>query len=161
MQVAAIQQQDLVMVGGGHAHALALRMLAMRPVAGLRITLISPNSHTPYSGMLPGLIAGHYTFKETHIDLARLCQWAGVRFIECAVTALNPEEKRLSLAGRPPLAYDLLSLDIGSQPELDSVPGAREHALPIKPVAELWQTWQRWTAQLSGQEGQVAVVGGG
>ena len=52
-------QRDLVLVGGGHAHALALRMLAMRPLAGLRITLVSPSSHTPYSGMLPGLIAGH------------------------------------------------------------------------------------------------------
>ena len=53
-------QRDLVLVGGGHAHALALRMLAMRPIGGLRVTLVSPSSHTPYSGMLPGLLAGHY-----------------------------------------------------------------------------------------------------
>ena len=149
------------MVGGGHAHVLALRMLAMRPIAGLRITLVSPHSHTPYSGMLPGLIAGHYDFKETHVDLARLCQWAGVRFIECAVTALNPEQKLLTFADRPPLAYDLLSLDVGSQPELDSVPGARKHAVPVKPVAGLWQTWQNWMEKLGGQQGRVAVVGGG
>ena len=63
-------------------------MLAMQPIAGLRITLISPASHTPYSGMLPGLVAGHYSFEQTHIDLARLCQWAGVRFIAAEVTAL-------------------------------------------------------------------------
>ena len=93
--------RDLVLVGGGHAHALALRMLAMRPIAGLRITLISPASHTPYSGMLPGLVAGHYSFAQTHIDLARLCQWAGVRFIAAEVTALDPQQRRLSLLGRP------------------------------------------------------------
>ncbi len=55
MKPAIELQRDLVFVGGGHAHALALRMLAMRPVRGLRISLISPASHTPYSGMLPAL----------------------------------------------------------------------------------------------------------
>ena len=148
-------------MGGGHAHALALRMLAMRPISGVRITLVSPASHTPYSGMLPGLIAGHYCFEETHIDLARLCQWAGVRFVQSSVTALDPDQRLLSVAGRPPLAYDLLSLDIGSQPELDSVPGAREHAVPVKPVAGLWQNWQRWQEETDGQEARIAVVGGG
>lgn len=157
--------KDLVFVGGGHAHALALRMLAMDPIAGLRITLVSPASHTPYSGMLPGLVAGHYTFEETHIDLARLCQWAGVRFIASQVTALDPALKTLTLSGRPPIQYDVLSIDIGSQPELDSVPGARAHAVPVKPVAGLWQRWRqlqgRVAAQQPGTEYRLAVVGGG
>ena len=100
-------RRDLVLVGGGHSHALALRMLAMKPVAGLRVTLVSPASHTPYSGMLPGLVAGHYSFEETHIDLVRLCQWAQVRFIAAEVTALDTARRSLSLAasssstGRP------------------------------------------------------------
>ena len=100
MQVQPELQQDLVLVGGGHSHALALRMLAMEPIAGLRVTLISPASHTPYSGMLPGLVAGHYSFEQTHIDLARLCQWAGVRFLVAEVTALDPANKCLSLSGQ-------------------------------------------------------------
>jgi selenide, water dikinase len=156
-------QQDLVLVGGGHSHALALRMLAMKPLAGLRITLISPASHTPYSGMLPGLVAGHYSFEETHIDLTRLCQWAGVRFIESEVTALDPANKKLTLAGRPDIEYDLLSIDIGSQPELDSVPGARAHSVPVKPVAGLWQRWRELEARLAAmdQPHRLAVVGGG
>ena len=160
----ATLSRDLVLVGGGHAHALALRMLAMRPVEGLRITLVSPASHTPYSGMLPGLLAGHYRFEETHIDLARLCQWAGARFIAGEVTALDPAARRLSLAERPGLRYDLVSLDIGSSPELDSVPGAREHAVPVKPVAGLWQRWQALLMRLEqqvGRELRIAVVGGG
>jgi len=158
-------RRDLVLVGGGHAHALVLRMLAMRPIAGLRVTLISPTSHTPYSGMLPGLVAGHYSFEQTHIDLARLCQWAGVRFIAAEVTALDPQQRRLSVSGRPPVDYDLLSIDIGSQPELDSVPGARAHATPVKPVAGLWQRWQelraRVLANVTGSDHRIAVVGGG
>jgi selenide,water dikinase len=158
-------RQDLVLVGGGHSHALVLRMLAMKPIGGLRITLVSPASHTPYSGMLPGLIAGHYTFEQTHIDLARLCQWAGVRFIAAAVTAVDPDHQTLTLAGRPSIDYDLLSLDIGSQPELDSVPGARLHAVPVKPVSSLWQRWQALYERIQalGAAGQyrVSIVGGG
>ena len=165
MQAVAQLRRDLVLVGGGHSHALALRMLAMRPIEGLRITLISPDSHTPYSGMLPGLVAGHYSFEETHIDLARLCQWAGVRFITAAVTALDPVSRRLSLAGRPPVDYDVVSLDIGSQPELDSVRGARGHAVPVKPVAGLWQRWRELEGRIAAHEGtddlRIAIVGGG
>lgn len=158
-------RRDLVMVGGGHSHVLALRMLAMKPIAGLRITLISPNTHTPYSGMLPGLIAGHYSFEQTHIDLARLCQWAGVRFIAGEVTAIDPHTRRLSLSGRPPISYDLVSIDVGSQPELDSVPGAAQYATPVKPVSGLWRRWQELLARIErgGSETgfRIGIVGGG
>ena len=71
--------KDLVLIGGGHAHAIALLQLAMAPIAGLRITLINRGTLTPYSGMLPGLIAGHYTDEESHIDLLPLCKRLGVR----------------------------------------------------------------------------------
>jgi selenide,water dikinase len=165
VQVATELHRDLVLVGGGHSHALALRMLAMQPIAGLRITLISPSSHTPYSGMLPGLIAGHYSFEQAHIDLARLCQWAGVRFIAAEVTGLDASQRRLSLADRPDIDYDMVSIDIGSQPELDSVPGARAHATPVKPIAGLWQRWQelhgRLTERNADEEFRISVVGGG
>jgi selenide, water dikinase len=154
--------KDLVLVGGGHAHALVLKMLAMAPIEGLRITLISPASHTPYSGMLPGLVAGHYSFEQTHIDLARLCQWAGVRFIAGHVTAINRAQKTLSIAGRPAIGYDVLSLDVGCEPELDSVPGARQFATPVKPVSGLWQRWQALLQRAGGEAPvRIAVVGGG
>tara|TARA_R110002073_G_scaffold58550_2_gene148247 strand:+ start:3020 stop:5239 length:2220 start_codon:yes stop_codon:yes gene_type:complete len=158
-------QRDLVLVGGGHSHVLALRMLAMRPIAGLRITLISPASHSPYSGMLPGLVSGHYCFEESHIDLARLCQWAGARFVTAQVNAIDTTVRRLSLAGRPAISYDVVSLDIGSEPELDSVPGARDYATPVKPVAGLWQRWQalyeRVVTRAEHEHFHIAVVGGG
>ncbi|MEM8660909.1 MAG: FAD-dependent oxidoreductase, partial [Pseudomonadota bacterium] len=157
--------KDLVLVGGGHSHAIVLRILAMRPVAGLRITLVSAASHTPYSGMLPGMVAGHYRFEEAHIDLSRLCQWADVRFIVGEVVGLNPSKRCLSLRGRPAIEYDLLSLDVGSQPELDSVPGAATHAVPVKPVAQLWQRWEALRLRLEQRNSEhatsIAIVGGG
>lgn len=156
-----VAQKDLLLIGGGHAHALVLRRLAMTPHPELRITLISPAAFTPYSGMLPGLLAGHYRFEEAHIDLARLCQWAGVRFLADEVKSIDPLAQRVTCRVRGELAYDLVSIDIGSQPELDSVPGAREHAVPVKPVAGLWSRWEalKVTALTPGHG--IAVVGGG
>ena len=153
-------QRELVFVGGGHAHALVLRMLAMEPPPGLRLTLISPAPLTPYSGMLPGLLAGHYSLQETHIDLLRFCQWAGVRFLQDTVTALDPVSRRLFCEHRGELSYDLLSIDIGSQPQLDSVPGAREYAVPVKPVAGLWERWQELSSNPA-PGSPIAIVGGG
>ncbi|MFK7974906.1 MAG: selenide, water dikinase SelD [Halioglobus sp.] len=163
MRTVSPMYQDLVLVGGGHSHALALRMLAMKPIDGLRITLISPQSYTPYSGMLPGLVAGHYDFAQTHIDLVRLCEWAGARFIQAEVSELDPQTRSLELAGRTAIGYDIVSLDIGSQPELDSVTGAREHAVPVKPVANFWS---RWVSILEKVEEatlptSISLVGGG
>ena len=154
-------QQDLVLVGGGHAHALVLRKLAMARPASLRVTLISSAVFTPYSGMLPGLLAGHYTFEDTHIDLLRLCQWAGVRFLDDTVSGLDPQARRLSCNKRGALGYELLSIDIGCEPELDSVPGAREYATPVKPVAGLWRRWAALAADPARRGRRIAVVGGG
>ncbi len=156
-------KQDLVLVGGGHSHALALRMLAMKPLPDTRLTLVSPDPMAAYSGMLPGLIAGHYQLEDTHIDLPRLCQWAGVRFVRARVTALDCALNRLTLDDGSTLDYDWLSLDIGSTPALDLVPGAREFAIPVKPVASFRARWQQALDQWPQQDGavKVSVVGGG
>jgi len=156
---------DLVLLGGGHSHALALLMMAMRPDPTTRITLVSLDSHTPYSGMLPGLLAGHYTFAETHIDLRTLCKQLGVRFIAARATGVDTERRQLLLAGRPALPFDVLSIDIGSQPGLHAVPGAEAYATGVKPVHSFYQRWlaleDRFAASDDNEEFTVLLVGGG
>ena len=158
------QRRDLLLLGGGHTHALALRMLAMKPPPGLRMTLVSDTAFAPYSGMLPGLVAGHYAFEEAHIDLRRFCAARGVRFVEARAAGIDVATGRVALEGRPALEYDLLSINIGAQPELDSVPGAREYAMPVKPVGTFYRRWQQLERRLKEapeHSARIVLVGGG
>jgi len=162
-----MNERDLVFIGGGHTHALALRALAMKPIKNTRITLISEQTLTPYSGMLPGYVAGHYTMLETHIDLNRLCQWAGVRWVNGTVTGLDPDQKIISVASnkdgrhRLQISYDTLSIDTGSTPDL-SVPGAEQYAVGVKPVSHFNQAWQSLlNASAVDQQEQWGVIGAG
>ncbi|PHJ19507.1 water dikinase, partial [Cystoisospora suis] len=109
--------QELVLLGGGHAHLFVLKMWGMKPLDHVRLTLISSDVDTPYSGMIPGYISGVYTWEQCHIDLLRLCHFASARFI-CATAVGVDRVNRLIFFGdqRPPIRYDLLSIDIGSAP---------------------------------------------
>jgi selenide, water dikinase len=134
--------RDIVLVGGGHAHVFVLKRFAMSPLDGVRLTVVSPDSHTPYSGMLPGFIAGHYTYDEAHIDLATLCQFAGARFLRDKVVGLDLSTRKVLCAGRPPISYDVLSLDIGSTPDPAQTPGAAGNVIPVKPVSAFLPAWE-------------------
>ncbi len=134
------QLRDLVLIGGGHSHALVLRMWAMAPLPGTRLTLINPDPAAPYTGMLPGLIAGHYRREELMIDLVRLARFAGARLILDRATGLDRDQRQIHLAGRPPLPYDLVAIDIGITSDL---PGstATVAAKPLGPYAAAWEAF--------------------
>lgn len=153
--------KELVLVGGGHTHALVLSKWAMNPLPGVRITLISPQTMTPYSGMLPGLIAGHYTFAQTHIDLVKLSLWANIRFIQDSVTAIDVETNTLALKNRPDIEFDIVSIDIGSTPN-QQIEGTSTYTTPIKPISDFYQRWQFIQEQAQQNKIQsLGVIGGG
>ena len=155
--------RDVCLVGGGHSHALLLRRWAMQPIAGVRLTLVSSNVNTPYSGMLPGLIAGHYCVDEIHIDLLRLCNWAQVRFVEDTVTSIDLDNRQVNFSDRPGISFDVLSLDTGSTPDL-SVPGAASHVTPVKPVSEFYARWcalQQRLTESDSDSTSIGIVGSG
>ena len=68
--------KTLVLVGAGHAHALVLNAWRHPAVAGVQLILVAPVTLAPYSGMIPGWLAGQYQFDETVVDFAGLCERA-------------------------------------------------------------------------------------
>ena len=153
--------RELVLVGGGHSHVIFLRMLGMNPVPGLKTTLISPDSRTPYSGMLPGLIAGHYHEDEAYIDLVPLCRFAGVDFIQSEVGAVDLGEQTVALSGRPAVHYDFLSLDIGSAPALDASISDSE-VISVKPISTFLTRWNAFVKRFESEAvSDIGFVGAG
>jgi selenide, water dikinase len=168
--------RDIVLVGGGHSHVVVLKAFAMKPIAGVRLTLICTDTHTPYSGMLPGYVAGHYGYDEVHIDLGKLCAFAGARLYKAEVTGIDRAVKKVICKGRPDVDYDVLSINVGSSPRVADVAGATEFAVPVKPIAQFNERWLALLARAStaritqstvqqGLQGgvplHIAVVGGG
>ncbi len=151
--------RDLVLIGGGHTHALVLRRWGMHPLVGVRVTVINPGPTAPYSGMLPGFVAGHYSREELDIDLVKLARFAGARVIDGAVTAIDPILRQITVPGRPPIAYDVASLDVGITSAMPDLPGFAVHGVPAKPLGRFAT---RWNAYRAGAEPpQIAVIGGG
>ena len=125
----------LVLVGGGHAHLHVLADLAARPLTGVEVTLISPSAWHHYSGMVPGFLQGVYAEAELTIDLARLAARAGARLLEARAEEIDLPERTV-IAGGARLPFDVLSLDVGADPAGLDVPGAREHAVTVRPMRQ-------------------------
>src|SRR4051812_16888870 len=154
--------QDLVLVGGGHAHVHVLKRFGMRPAPGVRVTLVTRDLETPYSGMLPGYVAGLYSFAECHIDLVRLARFAGARLIHDEAVGLDRAARHVLCRDHPAIRYDVVSLDIGSVPRRDDVPGAAEHAVAVKPIDRFGRRWEALLARAAATRNlRLAVVGGG
>jgi selenide,water dikinase len=152
----------LVLCGGGHSHLEVLRRFGRDPAKDVELVLVSPHRRTPYSGMLPGLVAGHYTFEASHVELEPLAHFARARVLPTLVTTLDPAARTLGLADGTRLEFDLASLDIGSTPATAGIPGAAEHALAVKPVERFLRAWSDAVERSgAGALRRGVVVGGG
>ncbi|MBF9030245.1 selenide, water dikinase SelD [Rhodobacterales bacterium HKCCE3408] len=152
--------RDLVLVGGGHAHALVLRRWGMRPVPGARLTLIHPGPTAPYTGMLPGHVAGHYSRDQLMIDMVRLARFAGARLILGEAEEIDRRAGEVRIPGRGAIGYDLLSIDIGVTSAMPDVPGFAEHGVPAKPLDTFADRWDAF-AEAPPDQPKIVVVGGG
>ncbi|HEU4922953.1 MAG TPA: FAD-dependent oxidoreductase [Burkholderiales bacterium] len=141
----------VVLIGAGHAHLVVLRSLAEKPLYNARIALVSPHAKQVYSGMLPGILAGHYRRAEAEVDIAALAERGQVEFVPGKAQRLDPDKKTLTLESGEGSGYDIASINAGSLVGA-SLPGA-ERALPVKPYEE-------FLSRLRIPE-RVAIVGAG
>ncbi len=146
---------DLVLLGAGHAHVEVLRRFALHPERRVRLTLIAREPHTPYSGMLPGLIRSEYEFDQVHIDLAPLAAAAGARLIVAEANAIDLDRRTVAVTARPDVNFDLLSIDVGGVPAMPEGGG-----IPVKPIGQFLQRLATLEETLP-PTARLAVVGGG
>ena len=150
---------DLVFLGGGHAQVAAIKHFIMKPVPGLRLTIVTSQIRTPYSGMLPAFVEGVWQNDDIHIDLSYLACLANARLIISSCTGIDPNNKMLFFANRPALHFDILSINIGGQPDVDAIPGAREFSIPVKPIGKFQRSFSDFATRTS--PGQIGIIGGG
>jgi selenide,water dikinase len=152
----------LLLIGGGHSHIEVVRQFGARPTPDVEVTLIDAERFATYSGMLPGLIAGHYNFHDCHIDLAGLARHAGIRFMQARACGIDTAHRQVKLDDGGALDYDLLSIDAGSTPPLATIPGAADRVFAVKPFATFAKNWDALIERACrGELHTIVAVGGG
>lgn len=154
--------RHLVLVGGGHSHVEVLRRWAREPAPGVRLSVVTDSPRAVYSGMVPGFVAGQYRLEEIEIDVEQLARRAGAAWLDVRATGLDAPARRLHLHGMPSLAYDMVSLDVGSTVSGLDQPGVRQHSLPTRPIGDFAHRVDALVERASGRPApRLAVVGAG
>ncbi|MCE7913465.1 MAG: hypothetical protein DYH15_02040 [Nitrosomonas sp. PRO4] len=158
------EKKDICLIGGGHSHIIAIKQLGMQPPSSnIRISLICNDQFILYSGMLPGLISGHYLPQDCYIDLQKLCNQAKITFIQDEVERIDLLSKQIYCNLHTRFSYDLMSINIGSQPMLLDIKGASRYGCPIKPLKQFLPNWLKWlhAAQSTNEPKHIVIIGGG
>jgi len=151
----------LLLLGGGHAHVEVLRRFGLRPEPNLEITLINAGRHSVYSGMLPGLVAGHYGWRACFIDLEVLCRFAKARLLRDIATGLDLERKLVHCADAAEVGYDIVSIDVGSAANTPTVDQGARHGLPVKPADRFLSAVDGLVHEAGDREMSIVIVGAG
>lgn len=154
----------LILVGAGHAHLEVLRRCILTPLTNIDLTVVSLDNSHHYSGMVPGYLCGTYQEEAITIDLPALTRRAGGQFIKAKAIGLDPHRRTVQLAEAAPIAYDLVSFNLGSQAAGAEVEAVKRHAVLVKPfsqVTHLRQRVQTLTKEKKDRVCHIAVVGGG
>lgn len=152
-------ERTLILAGGGHAHLHTLLHTRCFTERGVEVVLVNPSRYLYYSGMATGVISGDYAPDEHRIDVRRLVERGGGRFVRGRVTRIEPRERAVTLEDGEILRYDLISFCLGS--EVPAAPGSDGRVIPVKPVENTARIRGRILDHREGPMLRVLVVGGG
>ncbi len=151
----------VVLLGAGHAQLSVLAALAQQRLASAEVTLVTAYPRQMYSGMVPGWIAGRYTEAQCSIAIEPLARAAHVKLMLAKAVAVNATAQTITLADGKVLGWDVLSLNTGPSQARERIPGAREHALFVRPIEDFVQLWQRVLALAATKPLSMVIIGNG
>ncbi|MCB0330795.1 MAG: hypothetical protein KDD70_14075, partial [Bdellovibrionales bacterium] len=153
--------KEILLLGGGHTHALVLKALKRNPIPGVRVVVISDSPYAAYSGMLPALVERQRSFSEAHIDIAALANCVDALFIEDSVIGLDADRSVVTLQKRGEVEGDVLSLNVGILSPVPIRIAQSGDVVSVKPVGPFLQWLATLEDSLRGTHKRIAVVGGG
>jgi NADH dehydrogenase FAD-containing subunit len=154
----------LVLAGAGHVHLTVLKKLREIVASGHEVAVIGPSEHHYYSGMGPGMLGGMYGPDAIRFPVKLMTESGGGKFITDEVVSVDAEKKRLLLRSGDEIAYDVLSLNLGSR--ITAPPGAKgsrgeRSVFPVKPIENLRAGRRRVLMSVHSGPSVVGVLGGG
>ncbi|MBC7990817.1 MAG: NAD(P)/FAD-dependent oxidoreductase [Luteimonas sp.] len=163
----------IVIAGGGFAGTTLARALEGRLPAGWQVVLLSEESYTTFNPMLAEVV-GAAVFPE-HVIAPIREMVPATRFIMGRLQQVDSARRILvcsTLAGPLEFTFDHLVLAFGQRANLKLIPGAAEHALPLKLVGDAMHIRNRLLQRLAHIElisddqqrrslGHFVVIGGG
>jgi len=114
---------------------------------------------------VPGFMAGHYALEDCVIPLEPLVQRSGIRWIAHSATAIDAQKQTVQLDDGSTLGFDWLSVNTGPVQDREQIerdlPGAREHALFVRPIEAFGALWPRVAEMGDARPLRITVIGAG
>ena len=123
----------------------------------MKVTLVSGDQYTAYSGFLPGVIAGIIPRKKLLLDVPAIAAKFGARLEQCNMVDIKPKLRKIVLESGTSISYDCLSINIGGTCE-QVISEEGGDVMPVKPVAPFLDWLDNWSDT---KRTTVAVIGGG
>jgi selenide, water dikinase len=152
--------KTLIFVGAGHSNLVAIKELAGALPPEVKIVLVSDVLMAPYSGMLPGFMAGYYQENQIVFDLEKMARTYKIRFIHAQVKNISTESNTIRLSSGEEINYNCLSVNTGILPQqIECDQQSREYLIYAKPLSHFIPKWNLFLKEKKVLK--VAIIGAG